>query len=336
MTKEHIAFPSIEQFRHVIREVQNKARWAGKDENGEPIFDRTKPLPTLDFVGTVKLHGTNASVVIDGGEVYFQSRNNIITPESDNAGFATWASSVPVDVWKSIYPSEERVVIYGEWAGKGIQKGVAISELPRMFVIFKIRVGGNWLSVTELKNIDVSAISGVYKITDYPNTTLSIDFAAPELVQNTLKEITENVEKECPVGKAFGVSGIGEGVVWTCISEGFESSKFMFKVKGEKHSASKVKTLAAVDVEKVNSLREFAEKVVTESRCLQGMDYLREQKLEVSEKSTGAFLKWLYADVVKEEYDTITESGLESKEVGSSISKKGKEWFFDYLNKNTG
>ena len=48
-------------------------------------------------------------------------------------------------------------------------------------------------------------------------------------------EITEAVENECPVGKHFGVSGVGEGVVWTCVSEGWNDSGTWFKVKGEAH-----------------------------------------------------------------------------------------------------
>jgi len=48
-----IKFPSIEQFRNVIRHVQTHARFVGKDENGDAIYDHSKPLPTLKFRGTV-------------------------------------------------------------------------------------------------------------------------------------------------------------------------------------------------------------------------------------------------------------------------------------------
>lgn len=334
MAKEHIPFPSIEHFRHVIREVQNKTRWSGFDENGEAIFDRTKPLPTLTFMGTTKVHGTNASVVIDGSEIYFQSRNNIITPEIDNCSFAAWASSIPVKAWRSIYPSDQRVVIYMEWCGQGIQKGVAVSELPKTAIILKIRVGEEWVSAWNCRISEDFNEFQIYKITDFPVFFQTINFNHPELVQNSLKELTETVEAECPVGKAFGVSGTGEGIVWTCVDPGYESSKFMFKVKGSLHSVTKVRTLAAVDIEKVKSLQEFAEKVVTENRCHQGIDYLREQKLSISEKSTGQFLKWLHVDIVKEESDTISASGLEPKNVSQIVAKHGRLWFFDYLNKD--
>ena len=41
------------------------------------------------------------------------------------------------------------------------------------------------------------------------------------------------------------------------------------KVKGEKHSSSKVKKLASVDVEKLNSIKDFVDYAVTESRLEQ-------------------------------------------------------------------
>ena len=80
-------FPSIEQFRTVIKYVN-------------------KYLPgvtTLKYKGTVKLHGTNAAIgVLKDGTVYFQSRNSIITPENDNAGFATFMKHFEIhySIWK--------------------------------------------------------------------------------------------------------------------------------------------------------------------------------------------------------------------------------------------
>ena len=38
MKKQHIKFPSIGQYKNVIKEVQHLARYAGVDENGEVIL----------------------------------------------------------------------------------------------------------------------------------------------------------------------------------------------------------------------------------------------------------------------------------------------------------
>jgi hypothetical protein len=87
--KKMIKFPSIEQFRSVVATVLRQFNFVGLDENGDAIYDTTKPKPTLTFKGTVKLHGTNAAVCWNASSgMWAQSRENIITPEKDNAGFA--------------------------------------------------------------------------------------------------------------------------------------------------------------------------------------------------------------------------------------------------------
>lgn len=48
-------FPSIEQFRQVVSSVKRSDGYNNKDS------DNT----TLTFQGTVKLHGTNAGIVLD-------------------------------------------------------------------------------------------------------------------------------------------------------------------------------------------------------------------------------------------------------------------------------
>ena len=85
----HISFPSIEQFRSVVASVNRHYNYIGQDENNKPIYDMTLPKPCLTFTGTIKLHGTNASISYNSDDgLWVQSRENIITPQSDNAGFA--------------------------------------------------------------------------------------------------------------------------------------------------------------------------------------------------------------------------------------------------------
>jgi len=51
---------------------------------------------------------------------------------SDNAGFALWASNVD---WKT----DKNVIIYGEWAGPGVQKSDAICLTDRKrFYVFGV------------------------------------------------------------------------------------------------------------------------------------------------------------------------------------------------------
>ena len=336
-------FPHVEQFRNVIHRVRDVTRYAGKDENGEVIFT-SAPLPKLKFHGTAKIHGTNAGVgILNDGTQWAQSRENIITPEKDNAGFATFAykNREFFDSVRNNFVYGETLykgfVIYGEWCGKGIQKGVAVSDLEKMFVVFGIKLlssepethPNTWVcddAVKELigHNEDIR----IFNIFEFGTWEIEIDFNYPELSSNQMIELTEEVERECPVGKYFGVSGVGEGIVWKCRTEPYVGDDFMFKVKGKRHSVSKVKTLAAVDVEKVTSIKECVEKIITENRLNQGLDHLRSNHLEIIPQNLGVFIKWVTSDAIREELDTIIESGLIPKDVGGAASTVARDWFF--------
>lgn len=59
-----LKYPSIDQFRNVVRIVKTNHDYQGKDEvTGEVIYSHDSPYPTMSFKGTVKLHGTNAGIV---------------------------------------------------------------------------------------------------------------------------------------------------------------------------------------------------------------------------------------------------------------------------------
>ena len=88
--KRHVNFGSIEQFRSITKNVQHMSQYIGYDEeNKTSIYDRTLKAPKIKVIASEKIHGTNASVCyshIDG--FWVQSRENIITPEKDNADCA--------------------------------------------------------------------------------------------------------------------------------------------------------------------------------------------------------------------------------------------------------
>lgn len=314
-TPEHIRFPSINQFRNVIEEVQTH-------HNGI--------LPVLKFRGTVKLHGTNAAVCRVNGEQWFQSRSNIIKAGGpDNAEFALWADAISWD-WLFDQIPYKNVVVFGEWCGGNIQAKVALNGLPKMFVIFKILADGNWLDMDEYSFIQLPE-QKIYNIHKFQTWEIEIDFNSPQEAQNILVEITKQIEKECPVGKVFGHTGTGEGAVWTCVTPGYNSFEYIFKAKGSLHSATRTKVIASIDTEKFNSISEFVSNTVTEARLNQGIDYLKEQNLPINQTSTGVFLKWLVNDIMKEEADTMRDSMIVPKDCNCLISKRGREWFFSTI-----
>jgi hypothetical protein len=340
----HIPFPSINQFRHVVSQVKRKASFVGLNEAGEPIYNPAAKFPTLAFVGTVKLHGTNAAVVFTPDAITFQSRERVLTAEQDNAGFYAYMSMYgpELEVLCQIImraagkemecQSQPTIAIYGEWCGGNVQKGVAINGLPKMFVVFAVKIDGEWFNEA-LPTWTPSAVNNmaVYSIYQFPKWFINIDFENPEAKQNLLGELTQAVEDQCPVGKHFGNNGIGEGIVWRCIED--PSPDLWFKVKGEKHSVSKVKTLAAVDTEAVETLQAFVAQTVTEARLQQGLhNVIREQRKPFDMTSLGEFIRWVHGDVMKEEADTLEASGIEPKKIGGPIAQVAKRWYVEQMN----
>jgi hypothetical protein len=363
-----IKWPDIEQYRSTVHNVVHSAHYIGKDENGDPIYDKTRNSPTLKFEGTVKLHGTNAAVCFGyDNEEWCQSRENIITVEKDNAGFAMFVNNnkqVFQDITNAVallrdIPVEkllnEDVAIYGEWCGKGIQDTVAITQLPRMFVIFGIAFVNSEGKKTYLTRQQVEATIGwkrwgsgsefnpaaeditgkgrIFSIYDFPSFQVTIDFNKPHEFQNGLNDMTAQVEAECPVAKAFGVSGLGEGIVWRCIEEGYEDSGYWFKVKGDKHSGSKVKMNATVDVERINNIHALCETLSHTGRLAQMyqkvFDTLNGGQPDI--KRMGEFIKAVMADILKEELDTIAASGFTTKDITGPISKITRDYLLEQL-----
>lgn len=344
-----IKYPSTEQFRNVIKAVEWRTNYAGKDENGKPKFT-PRPQPTLKFRGTVKLHGTNAGIVRRwgaDGEPYFtfQSRERELSLQQDNAGFMLAMSAkeqILIELFNRIRQAAEissfndPVTVYGEWAGGNIQNGVAISGLPKFFAIFAVRVGEGentqWLDIEKFADIEYPE-HGIYNILRFGKWEIDINFERPLESQNILSELTLQVENQCPAGKYFGKEGVGEGIVWNCVTPGWVSSDFLFKVKGEKHSVSRVKTLAPVDTEAIRKAADFVDAVVTENRLIQGAQNLvREQCKPFEMSSMGDFIRWVFNDVVKEESDTIVANQLDVKKLGGPIANKARQWFIAKLN----
>jgi CxxC motif-containing protein len=322
-----IKFPSIEQFRNIVKEVKIHHDYQGKNEDGSPIYNHLTPYPTIEFTGTVKLHGTNAGIVMYKDRIEFQSRERVLSLQQDNSQFMLQMSGKNLDNLFGRMATEfnDYIAVFGEWCGQGIQKGVAVSELPKMFVVFAVQVDGVWVT----PNYFYDNEQGIYNIHQFPNYSIRVDFNNPELVQNKLVELTEIVENECPVGKHFGVSGIGEGIVW---KSQYNDQFYQFKVKGEKHSVSKVKTLASVDVENVQNVKEFVDNVLTEARLNQGISWLKENNKPVDQTSTGDYLRWVITDVIKEEQDTIVTNQLDPKKIGGILNSKARVWYFNQLN----
>lgn len=323
-------FTEIGQFRNVVREVKQHHDFQGIDENGDAIYLHDKPYPTLTFRGTVKNHGTNSGIVKYkvNDEYIFQSRERELTLDEDNSGFMRTMLTKNYHKLFDGIEFNDHCAIYGEWCGQGIQKSVAIAQLPKMFIIFAVKIDDVYQDMANYKHLMIEE-ENIFNILQFKTYSIDIDFNNPELVQNKLVELTTEVENECPVGKHFGVSGTGEGIVWEHVDG---EIRYIFKVKGEKHQNSKVKTLTTVNVEEIENIKSFVEYAVTENRLKQGIDKMVEMGLPLEHKTTGDYLRWVYNDVVKEEGDTMAENGIDQKKIGSAISAKARVYWLNYLN----
>lgn len=346
--KKQISFPSIDQFR-VIADVNRSYNFIGLDENGDAIYDPTKRKPILVFEGTVKLHGTNASVCFnDTSGLWIQSRENEITIQKDNAGFAFFVESHKENFLKlfeqikqenNVDITTNTISIYFEWAGKGIQKKVAICELPKSAFIIGVKISpfeiekhpAYWVDFSKLRDVD----NRIYNIKDFKTYSVEIDFNMPQLVQNKIIEMTIEVEKECPIAKSFGFEGIGEGIVFSCLTD---KGYLRFKSKGELHQNSKIKTLKPVDDEKINKIIEVVNEICHEWR----FEQMLEQACNLNNGGTiqrskmGDYLRLVVNDTIKEELDIISDAGLEPKDVNKYISEQARLYFFEQEKTNFG
>lgn len=415
-----IKYPSIEQFRSVIGQVNRHYNFTGLDETGEPIYDTTLPKPVISFKFTTKVHGSNGSMCYNNKRgLWAQSRENVVTPTpsyyfevgfegggkctiekdelfkvfaneeaieaqeqvfkaienvkkgdlfefegkygsveyikkietGDNAGFAFFIETnkeVCINLCKQVAEKENidlndnTITIYGEWAGQGIHKGVGVCRLPKSFYIFGVKVSPNmptfltkdeatiwqkenpsyWVDYTHLRSNE----HRIYNIDDFGFGFIDIDFNMPQLSTNKLIELTVAVEDECPVAKHFGFPNeVGEGIVLTATHNG---SRYMFKSKGEKHSASKVKTLNAVDTEKLSSIVEFVEYAATENRFQQALDVVFPNNEPRDVKKLGDVIRWVINDITKEELDTMAANNLEPKDLNKYVAPKIRNMFF--------
>lgn len=341
------SFHDIESLRHIITEVKTYAEFCGL-----PLT----AFSPVTFRGTVKLHGTNGGVRVSNSNVVAQGRNVVLTPEQDNFGFAKFVESRKLDfrmlsaiATKSI---SDEVTLYGEWCGQGIQKKVAITSLPKMFVVFAIYNHSRdaWVDIHSVKpnELELKTLNdqSIYLITQAQTFEVSVDFAAPIPAAERISQFTLQVEDCCPFAKFLGAEGMGEGIVWISkepplingepwMAEG-QPKRLYFKSKGEKHKKGEPKAHVPVDPEKVKAISDLVDLILPEWRLEQGFDALRTAGIAIAAESTGEYLKWIAKDILKEESDRIAANSFDWKDVQGQVTTRAKKFFFAHLTEAAG
>ena len=196
-------FTEIEQFRNVIRGVKLHSDFKGYDADEQPIYRHESQYPILTFNGTIKCHGTNASCVLyKDGHMEYQSRERVLSITSDNAKFFLCMSLVDVKKLFEGIEFTDHVALYGEWCGGNIQKGMAITGLPNMWVLFALKIDDVYQDFSKYSHLKMED-KRIFNIYQFENYTMDIDFNYPEISQNKLVDLTLKVEEQCPVGRHF-------------------------------------------------------------------------------------------------------------------------------------
>jgi len=294
-----------------------------------------QPFPVVEYRAKVKLHGTNCAVQITGSGVIAQSRTALLSPDADYKGFAVWVAAQR-DYFARL-PSG--LVVFGEWCGPGIEKGMAISQArTKLFAVFAVRRDDGMI-IHEPEQIRALLPAAnapeqlhVLPWEGEPITITFGDRADLERAASVLNTRVAEVEREDPwVKRALGISGLGEGLVFYPVSvDGAAPAterleQLMFKAKGEKHRTAGTKTAVQVDPSVVASVAEFVALMVTDARLRQGLTEAcggaRDPKI------TRQFLEWVATDVRKESSAELAASGLSWSDVDKAVQARAREWF---------
>jgi len=294
------------------------------------------PLPTVAYRGKIKLHGVNMGVQRHHKATFAQSRGGLLElPSGDLKGFARWVKNN--EDWWSQVPAD--ITVFGEWCGPGVQKKAAISlHAAKVFAVFALQVGYG----EDAEIIYDPAIIAKYVPDTHPEVfvlpwfgaEVVLDYADKESFVERVTELNEvilAIEAEDPwVKKVFGISGIGEGMVFYPVGDHASSNaerlgRTIFKAKGVKHSKVSTREPIELDPEVVASVEGFVAHMVTDNRLEQALDEACGGEAHM--RHTKAFLDWLTSDVEKEGEFELEKAGLEwDTLVVKAIQTCGRTW----------
>jgi hypothetical protein len=323
-----------------------------KELNRDPENpEREVTLDPVPIIGTVKLHGTHADILIYSDDrIVFQSRNIVgLQVAKDNAGFATTMSQktkvllrlrdLLVARFMQLNPDTpidptHPVLVAGEWIGQSIQKGVAVSQLSKRFVIISVNINSQWQQDCDyggiaLPNHDIYNISraGIFTCTLHPED--------PQRTISELEPLAEQVARQCPFAATFGLDGEGEGIVWKPAVAPYNANPTLwFKTKGGRFKPTFARP-PRQSPERAEQNREAAAEVAaiwaSEQRLAQGLEYMREHGIQRTMKGLTPFLKWVQGDILVEEKGYIAEHEVDVPTLRIEVAKIAKPWYVERL-----
>lgn len=300
-------------------------------------------MPPINYVLKPKLHGSNASILISLEGIECRSKNRVLSPENDHMNFCK-AMMVHEKIWLDMLEDNDfqDLVVYGEWAGPGVQKTDAVSSIPeKTFFIFAIYYPPTETSVAMVntKNLwmDIYVPLEVSNVVEVPVLhEFKIPFDVTKDISEHVKlinKLVESFEEEDPYIKGlYSVDGPGEGIVGSpslalSLDEYFE---YTFKAKTEAHRVKKTKEPASAKEPLPQEALEFANTFVTIPRLKQ---CVHELKIEVPEmRFTPQVMDWMKADIWKESIPEVEAMGVSQKSLEKVMGHKIVALWKGYVN----
>lgn len=232
-----------------------------------------------------KIDGTNASVWLEDGSVACGSRNRQITPDDDNQGFATWASTdAKIEALVRSHPT---LRFFGEWLVPHSLKTYREDAWRKFYIFDVIDESGEFLHYDTYSAICKAA--GVEFIPCMLKITNATYEALVKATENNRYLLQEN-------------SGVGEGVVVK--QYGFKNrfgrttwAKLITNTFKDKHIAEMGGSVVALRMVEESIADEF----VTEHLVEKIVAKIRNEQGSFSARSIPHLLGMAYHDLVTEE-----------------------------------
>lgn len=349
---KHIGFPSIPAPAGALKDLQ------------------FKDVGLVDYIGTIKLDGSNLSVVCqEDGSLHFQSREMLLPIDgtADVYGFRgafakpehlkrlQRAFAAVADFIRAKGMPNERplfpITVYGEWAGQGVQGRTPVARLPLAWYPFAIRFSDFesdnsdkpiWTEF-EFQQACVTRFVEAFELPTlvrsifaYPTVALTVNSREPQQTLDAVELLVAPLESQCPFATLHGLEGAGEGWVFRPTGPLGINARYWFKAKTAAHEERRNRAqreLSPAQQAQQAVIDQLVQGNVNEARLMRAVRLLEERSVLVDKAATPDFLRALVADVIKDNLELIEQQGLDKKALFPAISKAGVVWFHRYVSR---
>lgn len=283
-----------------------------------------------EVVCTEKIHGTNARVGWVDGVLRIGGRNQEHTNDLQGdsvMGFVRWVRESDLATrFASIFQGHN-VILYGEWFGSGIQKGIYYGK-EKQFRVFDVRLDGRYQDwdaiVVTASSLGLQTVPLLYR--GVPKMSLF----------EGLLDLQSTVAKELGVETE---NNLHEGIVikpTKMVINEYTGQWLIAKYKPARWSERKSDKLREAKPIPIES-HAFVEEFVTDTRLEHVLDHLRDDGVAIDDiKATPFVIKEMSIDIHREgqaEREKLEAAGIEWKSISKLISSRTSVMFREYLHK---